>query len=384
MGGISTGLRYLGGLPTLNISNPASYSAMNRTIFDGSLYGNITQLGKNSARDNTADFAFGHITFGIPLRKAGGLSFGLLPYSDVGYNAYTLPSIDTIDYKKSLTGEGGLNKAYLGYGVNTPLKGLSVGANVGFIFGNLTDKSSVEFPNNLGAYNAIKTENRYVRGLTVDYGAQYFRALGNGLNMTIGYNGSLDNSISNQTTTLYTIAEGGLTNDNNQVALDTISAPVTHRGNINLPLKHSFGISFSKGYNWTVGADVNYADWSSFQPREGMPRLGNNRGFAVGGQIKPDPTSHKYLNIIDYRLGYRFNQSEVTMYNQRINDMAITAGLGLPLAQSGFGRTFSMINITAEFGQRGTLNNNLVQERYINLHFGFTINDTWFLRRSLD
>lgn len=390
MGGISTGLRYLGGMPTLNISNPASYSAMNRTIFDGGMYGNITQLGKGVARDNTADFAFGHITFGIPLKRAdgrslGGVSFGLIPFSDVGYNASTVRPLDTIQYKSSLTGEGGLNKAYVGYGVPLPIRGLSVGANAGFLFGNLTDKASIEFPYNLGAYNTIQTDNRYIKGLTVDYGLQYFKALGEGLNMTIGYSGSLNNTVTNESTTMVTIAEGGLSSGSNtNIALDTLMAPTSSRRNINLPLKHNVGVTLSKGYNWTIGADFKYADWSYLQTRAGEPQLGKNLGFAIGGQLKPDPISLKYLNIVDYRLGFRYNQTEVTLNNRRINDMAITAGLGIPLAQGNFGRTFSMINISAEFGQRGTLQNNLVREQYINLHFGFTINDTWFVRRSID
>lgn len=388
MGGVSTGLQYLGGLPTLNVSNPASYAAMNRTIFDGGMYGNITQLGKGSARDNTADFAFGHMTFGIPLRKSdetslGGISFGLIPFSDVGYNASTTRPLDTIQYKSSLTGEGGLNKAYFGYGLPLPIKGLSVGANAGFLFGNLTDKASIEFPYNLSAYNTIQTDNRYITGLTVDYGLQYFRALGGGLNLTLGYSGSLNNTVTNKTTTMVTITEGGLTGGD-AVALDTLMAPTEWQRNINLPLRHNVGFVLSKGYNWTVGADFKYADWSYLQTRVGEPQLGKNMGVAVGGQIKPDPLSSKYLNIVDYRLGFRYNQTEVTLNNRRINDMAVTAGIGLPLAQGNFGRTFSMINISAEFGQRGTLQSNLVREQYINLHFGFTINDRWFIRRSID
>ncbi len=378
MGGLSAGVRYLGGMPTLNISNPASYSAMNRVIFDGSMYGNFTQLSKSNASDNTADFAFGHIAFGIPLKKAGGLSFGLLPFSDVGYNAYEDHNLGDLRYRKSIAGEGGLNKAYLGYGVNLPIKGLSIGANVGYLFGNLTDKSTVEFPYNPEIYNTVQTNNRYVRGVLLDYGMQYFRSLGNRMSMTIGYSGSLDNRVNNETSSMGTISSGGTG------ALDTVISPVTFDRNLNLPLRHSLGVTLSKGYNWTVGADFKYSDWSKVQQREGQPELGKNMGVAIGGQFKPDPTSPRYLNIVDYRLGFRYNQTEVTLNNRRINDMAVSAGFGIPLAQKSFGRTFSMINITGEFGQRGTLQNNLVRERYITLHLGFTINDTWFIRGSID
>src|SRR5690606_34938610 len=112
--------------------------------------------------------------------------------------------------------------------------------------------------------------------------------------------------------------------------------------------------------------------------------LEKSYGFAVGGQVKPDPTSIRYWNQVDYRLGFRYNQTPIVYRNQRINDMAVTVGVGLPLPETNFVRTFSQINISAEFGQQGSLNNNLVRERYININFGFTINDSWFIRRSLD
>jgi hypothetical protein len=133
-----------------------------------------------------------------------------------------------------------------------------------------------------------------------------------------------------------------------------------------------------------IGADFKYADWSDFQTRQGEPSLGKNYGIAVGGQFKPDATSFRYWNIVDYRLGFRYNKTQVRFNNHDINDMAVTFGVGLPLPETNFGRTFSRINISAELGQQGALNNNLVRERYININLGFTINDSWFLRRSLD
>lgn len=389
MGGISTGVRYQGGLPILNIANPASYSALNRTILDAGLYGNLTQLEKSGSVGNTADFAFSHFAFGFSLNKSngpkiGGISFGLLPYSDVGYNTAATRQIDNISYKTSLVGEGGINKAYVGYGVS-PFKGFSIGGNVGFLFGNLYDKAMVEFPYEAGMYNTVQTLTRETRGATFDYGAQYFKSLGNQWNITIGYSGSLNNAVRTKTSSLVTLTQTDPSTENvEQVAKDTSAFEPLSNRKINLPLKHNFGITLSKGINWSVGADFKYADWSNFQTREGEPKLGKNIGFAVGGQFKPDATSNKYLNVIDYRVGFRYNKSHITVNNHRLTDMAVTVGLGLPLPETNFGRTFSNINISAEVGQLGTMNHNLVRERYINLNLGFTINDAWFIRRSYD
>lgn len=383
MGGISTGLRFQSGLATFNPANPASYSAFSHTILEAGLYGNMTQLAKGATTDNTADFAFSHIAIGIPLAKAGGLAFGLLPYSDVGYNTSQNVTLDTLQYRKSTTGEGGLNKAFVGYGVN-PIKGLSLGANVGLLFGNLADFSSIEFPYTLGAYNTRLEDSRLIRGVIVDYGAQYSMSLGNRTNLTIGYSGSLNNVVSSKATTVVSRSQASLDPDFENIPLDTILFQESPSRDINLPLKHNVGFTLSKGYNWMVGADFKYADWTDFQTRPGEPLLGKNYGFALGGQFKPDATSFRYWNIVDYRLGFRYNKTQVQFNNQDINDMAITVGVGLPLPETNFGRTFSRVNLSAEFGQQGSLNNNLVRERYININLGFTINDSWFLRRSLD
>lgn len=384
MGGISTAIRYQSGLPILNMANPASYSAFSRTILEAGLYGNSTQLAKGDVRDNTADFAFSHLAVGIPLsQRFGGLAFGLMPYSDVGYNATTLKRNANLLTLETSNGEGGINKAFFGYGVS-PLKGLSLGANVGFLFGELDDISSVSFPNDPSMYNARYKETRLIRGATVDYGIQYSKAISKKINLTVGYSGSLNNTVKSKTTFLATRTEPSSDPDFQNIALDTVLFQQGVSREINLPMKHNVGFTLSKGYNWMIGADFKYADWSYFQTRAGEPTLGKNYGVALGGQIKPDPTSVKYWNIVDYRLGFRYNQTHIKYNDKNINDMAVTVGIGLPLPETNFGLTFSRINISAEFGQQGSLSNNLVRERYVNLNLGFTLNDTWFRRRSYD
>jgi len=382
MGGISTGVRFLGGANTLNIANPASYTGFHHTIFDAGLYGNVTQLEKGSAADNSADFAFSHITMGIPLGKAGGMAFGLIPFSDVGYSSSSLKTLDTLNYRSTLSGEGGVNKAFIGYGVS-PFKGVSIGANVSYIFGNLTDISKVEFPYSLGAYNTTRKDIRSFTGVSVDYGVQYFKSLGNKLSLTVGYAGSLNNTIKDKSTLVITRTEPNFS-DTENIAKDTSFINEKNSRKINLPLKHSVGFTLAKSNKWLVGADFKYEDWSDFQVRQGEARLGKNYGGSIGGQFTPDPSSIRYLNIIDYRLGFRYNKTQMNHNGSDIKDMAITVGMGLPLPTQPYSRTFSKINISAEFGQMGTLSNNLVRERYINLNIGFTLNDKWFIRRPYD
>lgn len=87
---------------------------------------------------------------------------------------------------------------------------------------------------------------------------------------------------------------------------------------------------------------------------------------------------------MDYRIGFRYNKTQYYINKQDINDMAITFGVGLPLARNPYSGAFSKINISAELGQMGTINNSLIRERYVNLNVGFTLNDRWFRKNSID
>ena len=53
----------------------------------------------------------------------------------------------------------------------------------------------------------------------------------------------------------------------------------------------------------------------------------------------------------------------------------MTLGLGLPITGS-----LSNLNLGLEFGKKGTTSNNLVQENYLILNIGFSLNDKWFVK----
>ena len=59
--------------------------------------------------------------------------------------------------------------------------------------------------------------------------------------------------------------------------------------------------------------------------------------------------------------------------NESINEFGISFGVGLPI-----NKELSNINLGFEFGKRGTTNNGLVQENYINFRLSLSLNDKWF------
>lgn len=383
MGGIATGVRYLGGYSNLNMANPASYSALHMTTMDAGVFGNITQLSNSQLSENAYNFALSHINFGIPFSpKAGGMSFGVMPFSDVGYNYAVQGAIDTINVQSVYSGAGGTSKAYLGYGVQLG-RSFSVGFNVAYIFGTLSSIRSMEMPDDIAALNTRIDDSRYISGLSYDYGAQFFKPLGNNINLTIGYAGTAGTPLNVTSSRTITRTPTSAATDTENLPTDSIAFTEGAARKIAMPMKHSIGFTVARANSWLVGADFNYGKWSDFREGDNNPGLTDSYGVAVGAQFVPDITSVRYYNVMDYRVGFKYNKSYVQLANQDVNQMALTLGLGFPLP-SMFGGSFYKINFSTELGQMGSVSNGLVRERYVNFNLGFTLNDRWFMRRTYD
>src|SRR5690606_39308613 len=105
--------RYLSGYGNINMGNPASYSALALTTVDVGVFGNITELSRDQLSENSYNFSLSHINFGIPLGRPGGISFGIMPFSDVGFS-YGIPGTipgDTTKIRNVYAGAGGTTKA---------------------------------------------------------------------------------------------------------------------------------------------------------------------------------------------------------------------------------------------------------------------------------
>ena len=230
MGGIATAINKISFYNNINPLNPASYGAINLTTIDAGIYSNVqsfSQIGQTSITNS--NFRFSHVAFAIPVSKHSALSFGLLPYSQMGYNNIQTkkgfgssptpggsPQVDTNAVNYINYGEGGLSKAYLGYGFGIG-KHLLIGANVSYIFGNLQQYSATEFPALYGTLNSQIENNSAIGGVNYDYGVQYSVDFGQDINkhLIFGYAASANTSINstdNYIVSQYTYNSSGVKN----------------------------------------------------------------------------------------------------------------------------------------------------------------------------
>ena len=381
MGNLAFGISSYGGYQNINISNPASYSQIRLTTFDIGASGEIQSLSKGSVTEKGFNAALSHIALAIPITKKSAFSFGLIPYSNLGYQFTNNVQVDTLNVQHNYEGEGGLSKAYLGYGIQFG-KHFSIGANLSYLFGNLKQSSSTEYSKYVGFLNSRKQTENSIGGLVAEYGLQYVTALDKKTKLTIGYAGNMNTNLNSQYKTLYSTYQKDY-NIDREFTGDTISFQENASGKLSFPSSNNFGFSVEKVNHWLIGADFRSTGWSKFENNNTNQNLNNSWGVSLGGQITPDMNAvSNYLALIDYRLGYSYDKTNIFLNNTNIKSNAINLGFGFPLLS---GRTsFYKINLAAELGRRGTTDNNLVKEKFVNLHLGFTINDRWFQKYKFD
>lgn len=126
----------------VNFLNPASYSSIDSLsfIFDAGISGQITNFNEHGTKVNANNANFEYVVAGFKVAKPLGVSFGILPYTNVGYSYSSTTMIGEVasdgtytTYTNTYSGSGGLHQVYLGLGWS-PFKNFSVGVNGGYIW----------------------------------------------------------------------------------------------------------------------------------------------------------------------------------------------------------------------------------------------------------
>lgn len=369
----------------LNISyqNPASYSSLdtNSFVFDFGIDYRIIVLGDGEGNYQSDDMNFHHLAMAFPINKKIGFATGIIPYSSGYYNINFVVDSEHPDYDPIIgeteeihKGTGGFNKFFFGLGVN-PFGGLSVGANMTFLFGTVSRTNSFRFIEDSYAFDNISTEMVQIQGFNFDFGAQYNFELKKELIATAGITYSGSSNYKGQTKVLNALYTGA------QSAYDTLSYSATDDDVITLPGTMSFGLALSKKENFVITADYSMSDWSKavFLGHESYFTKSNSINF--GAEYIPNYNANfNFLNRVAYRLGGHITDSHIMVDNEQIKEFGITFGAGLPLRRSN-----SRINIYFEYGTRGgNLDMGLHNETFYNFGLSFNFYDYWFLKRKYD
>lgn len=377
MGGISQGIR---NGTKVNFLNPASYTSQDTMsfIFDFGIEGVGVNYQSGSQSNFNSTGNIHHIAIQMPFTKWMGASAGIQPYSNVGYrlknietDPYLLSSIGPIKYYHQ--GKGGITQAYLGTAIE-PFKNFSIGANMSYLFGSLEYTMETIFPD-YTPYNSTKKLNSVVvRDIAFSFGAQYQFSFGKDDSYKLTLGATLDNetSIGSQNVVFMSYPLGSST--------DTIYYEEFPESSIGFPRNLTAGFSVAYKNNFLGGFEFASQDWTNAKFLNVSDSLTSSQTFRVGAQYTPNPLDlRSYLKRVSYRAGFYYSSTYLQLRGNQINDYGITFGVGLP-----FRRTNTTFNISYEMGKKGTLRNNLVEEKYGIINVGFTFYDFWFVKRKFD
>jgi len=304
-------------------------------------------------------------------------SMGLTPYSDVGYNLEVNETIEnTGDVLTKYYGEGSLSRAYFGAAIE-PIKNVSIGANLNYLFGTLNRNAEVYFLGSNNFYSIQKFEKMRLRDFGFSFGLQATLPLKDKQKITFA--AVLENKPE------YTGFYSDLTQKNisvdNSSDLDTLNYQNEDKSSVIFPMTYGLGLSYVKDNVFEINLDYYHQQWSKANFFGSTnPVLTDLDKFAFGGEWIPDRFSiRSYLNKIAYRAGVKYEKSYLLLNNEQINDFGISFGVGLPVYRSN-----STINVAAEVGRRGTKQKGLVVENYAKINLSLSLFDLWFIKRRFD
>ncbi|PKP30054.1 MAG: hypothetical protein CVT99_14840 [Bacteroidetes bacterium HGW-Bacteroidetes-16] len=376
MGGISIGFA---NSTTLNPSNPASYVVQDSSafMFEIGIYGNSTTYKTTTMSEHGSDLSLNYLMFGFPVTRWYRMALGVLPFSKVGYNIQTTVEVPNFsDVLHNFTGDGGLNQIFWGHGFKLQ-ENLRIGFNATYLFGQTSRSSMIYFPDSAYIFGTKSESRLKVSDFIFDYGLQYDLISDQNRKATIGVTYANTFNINAKRDYLSKTLLGGY-NDVVEYVIDTIVYRSDEKGTLVLPQRIGIGVTYQKIDHWLVGIDFEWQNWKKYKAFGVSDSLTNAWRVAVGGELQPKHSSISSLyKRMTYRLGARYNHSYLNLYGNQINEFGISFGLGFPIKKSKTG-----IDLSVEIGRRGTTNNQLIQENFINLSLGISIQEIWFYKKQ--
>ncbi len=371
----------------VNYLNPASYSSLDSItfIFDAGLSGQITNFSENGVKKNANNANFEYIIAGFRVLRHLGLSFGYLPYSNIGYSYSTSQSLNDANSTtvgETYSGSGGLHQVYLGLGWS-PFKGLSIGVNGAYLYGNYT-KSLVNSFSNSSVNTIEKIGTADVVSYKLDFGLQYALRLSKKDEVTVGATYSLGHKIGGKPN-LKVIS----INTTTSVA-DTVSYPKDGTTlHLEMPTTIAAGLMYNHNNSLRVCADYTLQKWGKVEE----PEYSSNNGVityamrsgmfkdrhrvTLGAEYCPGEYSRHFFNRVRYRAGVSYATPYYYINGiEGPKEMSASLGFGIPIMNSWNNR--SILNISGQWVHRTATS--YITENTFRINIGLTFNERWFAK----
>ncbi|MNX52932.1 Outer membrane protein transport protein (OMPP1/FadL/TodX) [compost metagenome] len=352
----------------INNLNPASLAFMysNHFLFDVGGKAILTSYEDDSKKENRNNFQFSHIAFAFPITAKSAFSMALKPYSSSTFKIsnLSLPIQDSQEsYTLDVSGSGGLNDFDVSYGYRVNKK-LALGLSTSFLFGNTTDDRNYTIANSVT--NIFK--KTYYSGVRPVLGAQYIVdstfTLGMKFKSPTRIRASKEQTVSSVNNSGTIVVESELQSDTDDYYM---------------PLEIGVGLSKVFKNNLNLTFDYEKGLWNSTNQSELYGTFVNQDKFALGFSYKKLKFNRSYFDRIRYAAGLNYDTGYLEIDNQKFDNKSISIGLSLPIDN-----TFSALNVTYSYGQKGRISSSLIKENYHKLSLNLCLDGVWFVKRKIE
>lgn len=372
----------------VNYINPASYSSIDSLtfIFDAGLSGQVTNFSENGQKKNANNADFEYAVAAFRASKHLGVSFGIIPFTNIGYN-YSISGYLNGDKSTTFTntynGSGGMHQIYLGAGWEF-VKGLSIGANVSYIWGDI-DRSVV----NSYSDGYINTLSKYytatISSYRIDFGLQYTLPLNKKNSLTLGLTYGLGHKLNSDPSCMVIS-----TNTTTAVA-DTTSFTVNN--GLEIPTSFGAGLTWNNNNKLKLGADFTYQKWGDtkfpvYKVINDVPSYSLSDEYysdryklTIGGEFCNNETSRNFIDRIRFRAGASYASSYYKVNGQDGPDeISVSVGFGIPIVNAYNNR--SILNISGQWVRSEAPG--MPKENTFRINIGITFNERWFMKWKVE
>lgn len=377
MGGIGIGVR---DNRVINYVNPASITARDTLSFmlDFGLsqknYYNTN--GDANGAYNTASMH--NLVFTAPIYKKSALIVGITPFSNIGYkfrdketDTKLISKYGDITYEKY--GTGSISQLFFGGAVNLAPY-ISVGAEAIYYFGALNRYSNVLFGTDFSIRDIVTGWDYDMRAMGGKVGVQYFNDVAPNTELTVGATYRFATDLDGNSSRIASVQMNG-------TPVDTVMMETYENYKVEIPSEIAFGFSLRKKDKWMIGFDYTRQDWKGtiFGETPGVDfNPATASSFKVGFEFIPNRYDIRYyLKRATYRLGAYYDESYISIGGNQVNAAGVTFGMSLPIF-----RWNNSLSWSVDVGQRGSVKNGMIRERYVQFNINMNMHDMWFIKRK--
>lgn len=366
----------------INTENPASLGLGALTRVEMGAQARFSNLQADQQSLTKSNINLAHLALAMPLSKTLGMALSFAPMSLHNYDVLGSGLVDPgggqSPYKvdEYYTGRGGFNR--LSWGIGWQVRPQwRVGYGINALFGQSIKEFRRVFPDSVQAFNVRVQDQWSVLGAYQQLGVQYQpRPKAQGWSGTWGLSLRLPANLPLRQNILaerFTLIAG------NMRIRDTVVNKPAQEGSMHLPWQCALGYWIENSGNSGFGIEGIFEPLSGWSVMGGADSLQDRWTIKMGGYRVGRPSGTRAVDQMIYRSGLRFSPGGLRLKGQSIPELALYAGLGVPLRRSA-----SMLNLAVEFGRWGRLDQGLVQEDFVRINLTLNLNDRWFIRRVYD